>query len=274
MSDRLGKKRDSIVQMLESGVIFTNRKTDFCIELNLCPFMKKEKRAEGKIALVTPKCKSCYAADLLNVSRPLRQKILKIPKDKTHLIETFEKDIQTLLSLAKMTELGEIKRIRFYGLTDFQPDNIPFIMTASKYLICDIISKTLLMKPNEKYLKELINKPNIWISLSFNKNFTKELKRIKSILIETNARNVQLNYCLHTKEENPNDEFYDQFQVFHLRNQDKLKVANEGLSVTRICGLYNRDGNPLAQKEKGAHCRNCSNCHVSFIESQKLANSI
>lgn len=264
--DPLYKARKGIVEILQSGMIFTNRKTDFCVELNFCPLMKLEKRGDKKV-FTTPKCKGCYAADMLNISKGLRNKIARIPKDKTELLEIFERDIILLLQMARITELGEIKRIRFYGLTDFHKDNIPFIKIASKYLIVDIISKTLVMKHNEQELRELINQPNIWISLSFNKDFKKDIPRIIRLLKETNARNVQLNYCLNTHDEDISDPWFDQFQVIHQRDLDKFNAHANGIDKSRICGIYDRDGNELPPKAKGAHCRNCGNCHVSYLEA-------
>jgi predicted Zn-ribbon and HTH transcriptional regulator len=263
--DQFGSERERIVTKLNSGMIFTNRKTDFCVEFNICPLMKLEKR-ENKDVFTSPKCKSCYSTELLNISKHLRNKILNIPKEKLHLVNTFEKDIQDIIRLSSTSSLGETKRLRFYGLTDFQSDNIPFIFIASKHIIVDIISKTLSMRHNEIYLKKLINQPNIWISLSFNNKYIKELARIKEILVETKAKNVQLNYCMHTKEENIKDEFFEQFQVIHLRDQDKTKVLKMGIPETKICGLYDREGNSLKPKQKGTHCKNCSNCHIPYYK--------
>jgi len=267
--DRLNNKRDNIVRVLSTGMIFTNRKTDFCVELNICPLMNLVPSKGDKTKYVSPSCKSCYATDLLNISRSLRKKIQAIPAEKQHLIDKFEEDVVLMKQLATMTELGEITRLRFYGLTDFAPDNIPFILAAAKHLTVDVISKSLTMPHNEAWLKRLINAPNVWISLSFNKNFQKPLARIKELLREMNACNVQLNYCLHTKEENPSDKFYDQFQVIHQRDQNKWNANKKGVDESRICGLYDRDGNYLEPKAKGAHCHSCNNCHVSYVEAVK-----
>ncbi len=263
---KLYRVRDGIVQMLSSGLIFTNRKTDFCVELNICSLMKQVNEG-GKISFKTPKCKSCYAAPVLSVYTNLRDKVLSIPKEKEGLLESFKQDLQKLKALCEVSDLGPLTRLRFYGLTDFAPDNIPFILAAAEVFTVDLISKSLAMKHNEDYLKALINHPNVWISLSFNKDFQKDLPRIEQLLLETKANNVQLNYCLHTKEENPVDPWYDRFQVIHQRDLNKWNAVSKGVSPSRVCGLYDRNGKELEAQEKGAHCRNCSNCHRSYVEA-------
>lgn len=268
----LHKRIQKIVGMMESGLIFSNRKTDLSVELNVCPLMKLSPVGkEGKTKFTSPKCKSCYAVDLLNIYNPLRKKLMSIPKEKKPLLKTFEKDIQLAIALFPVAGLGELKRIRFYGVSDFSSDNIPFILIAAKYLTVDIISKTLAMKHNQDCLEAIINKKNVWISLSFNKTFNNDIPRIEALLKKKRAKNVQLNYCLHTNEEDPNSDYFKKFQVLHFRDKDKDKILKSGVPAEKICGLYDRDGNSLAPKASGSHCKNCSNCHIGYVAATKKA---
>jgi len=265
MSDLI-KIRNGIINFLNSGLIFSNGKTDFCVELNICPLMTIEV-VKDKEVYKTPLCKACYAATILNIYSGLRKKIRSIPKDKTNLLKTFEEDIKLLKNLTKSTKLGPIKKIRFYGISDFKKDNLPFIFAASKFLTVDIISKTLAMKNNEESLIKLINQPKIWISLSFNKAFKDNLPRIEKLLIEHKAKNVQLNYCLNIYEEDPTDLWYNKFQVIHPTNDSKWNAVKAGLSEKKVCGLWDRDGNKTVNKS--GHCKTCNNCHISYLSTIK-----
>lgn len=263
--DSLATIRDGIVKMMKSGLIFTNSKTDISIELGVCPLMVRGTNEKGNPTYASPVCPSCYAKILLCVYPGTRNKLESIPEDKSHLMDSFIQDLQ-LLKILGESQLGGLDRIRFYGISDFKPNNIPFIIETSKVFVCDIISKTLTLPTNEQYLRKLINTPNVWISLSFNKDWKNELPRIKRILLETKAKNVQLNYCLHTKEENPTDEWYDQFQVIHQRDKNNMNAVNLGVDPSRVCCIIDRDGNPT---NSHGHCKNCDKCHVSFLENIK-----
>jgi len=257
---------DFITKHSRSPVWFNNKKTEIAVDFQICPLMGKKDNS-----ITSPKCKGCYSANILNIYTQLRNKIENIPsKFSQSDLNDFENDLKDMLdgNLLTLDDNGEYK-LRFFALSDFVPASMSFIKIASQYLTVDILSKTLTMKHNEKYLKELINMPNVWVSLSFNKDWLSNLNRIKSLIEKTKAQNVQLNYTMNVNEENLNDPFFDQFQVFHFKNKklgQRTVAERFNISESRTCGVYDW----LGRKVKGnGSCVKCNNCHISYLDYLK-----
>ncbi len=250
----------------KSPYLFTNSKTSgVAVDFAICGFMKI-----GKDNIISSKiCQGCYSATLLNIYISARQKLINnglrraliannpliIKED----VDLFENDIKELRKLG-------IKRLRFYSLGDFSYRDMPYILAASKHITIDIISKALVLKMNESFLRQLNNQKNIWISLSFNFKFNNEFERIKEILYEIQSKNIQLNWTINYKnKEQTNDPRLKNVQVIHVTNKNKRNAINFGFKETQVCGMFDKLGNRTI---KGV-CDSCNNCHLSFIQHQK-----
>jgi len=239
----------------KSPYFFTNAKTSgISVDFRVCKFMKKE----GNV-FKSSLCHGCYSATILTVYSNLAKKIQNLPQQDSVQLELFEQTCKDIHS-----KYPEIKKLRFYALSDFHSDDIDFILVAKKYFIVDIISKTLTLPNYRKDLKTLINISNVWISLSFNSQFIRHAEQIKTLLKEKNARNVQLNYTLNYKEDDPTDTKYQDFTVLHFKNKLKRKgMSLYPLPETRLCAVFDAQGNPV---EGHGVCNLCNNCHLSFLD--------
>ncbi len=244
------------VAALKNPYLYGNEKTLFSVDSQVCPFMiKGPGKKHGDSVYSSRSCPGCYSAKLLNIYGQVRAKIESAPKRNLKNLSEFIRD----LNLIKM-RFPEIKKVRFYALSDFSSKDMPFILAASRIFTVDIISKTLAFPKNQKYLEQLINAPNIWISLSFNQKMKKNLERIHPIIQEAN--NVQLNYCLNVDKEDAST--LGDFQVLHFQNKKKLSAAQRaGVSLSRVCGILDLNGELC---EKGT-CVSCDFCHVAYKDS-------
>lgn len=257
------KKIGAIIALLSSGYVFSNSKTDFSVDFRVCPLMTFNENGN----YTSKVCTSCYAAVLLNVYPNVRKKVESLPPATQEKLKQFENDMKIIKTIGN-SFLDEVKKIRFYSLSDFGAEDIPFIHVASKYFIVDIISKSLVMKKNEEYLISLFNKKNVSISLSFNSLFMSRFEEIKELVIKHKANNVQFNYTMLVGEENPRHKKFEDFQVLHFRNENKRSIARKHkISEKRVCALFDRDGKRV---ENHGHCHNCNNCHISYLSTQKL----
>lgn len=254
-------KVSKFIPLLDSGYFFSNKKTGgAAVDFRLCPLMKLVAKSP-KVKVESPKCAGCYSANVINIYKNVGNKIINLPDTKDEgQLKKFESDCAMLKAM-----FPAFQRLRFYALADFHKDDIPYIKAASQYFTVDIISKTLVQKHNEPYLRELFNLPNVWVSLSFNKDYLKGLLRIKTLLATEKPSNVNMNYTLNYRDENPDDSFFDHFQVFHLKNDDKRGGLDkfERLTNHNVCAIFGRDGEPV--KAKGT-CDKCNICHVSYTQ--------
>lgn len=250
-----------VISLLRTKYFFSNRKTVLSCDFRICPLMSRTEKG----TLTSKTCHACYAANILNVYANTQNKLLGMDPENPEL-EAFDTDCQTIKRL-----LPEFKKLRFYSLSDFGPEDMPFIKIAAKYFTIDIISKTLTMPHNEESLLELFNMENVWVSLSFNRDFMKTFPRIKDLLEEHEPNNVNLNYTMNYREENPDDESFQHFAVLHFKNTDKREATNRFDTVTeeRTCAVFTAGG-----KRVNAHgsCFGCNNCHIShkdFTQGKK-----
>jgi hypothetical protein len=255
---------DKFIQSLHNPYIYSNGKTWLSVDFGVCPLMF----IGPKGSLMSKKCPGCYSVNVINVYPSVEKKIKNAPPQTPETLDQFKKD----LAIIKM-RFPEIKRLRFYALADFRgASDLAYIYAAKEFFIVDIISKALAFPHNEKYLKELLNQENIWLSLSFNKDFLKELDRVKSVIKD--STNANLNFCFSKKEYKMTPKFRDflsQFQVIHLKHDKKLSISKKlGIEIDRVCGVINEAGeiiNENGEKKdpsrKGS-CSACPNCHVSF----------
>jgi len=243
---------------INSPYFFSNGKTQIAVDFRVCPLMKK---VNGLYK--SPVCKACYSKNILTVYPTVRKKIENLPKQTAESLAEFEKDC------AQLKEKFGWDKIRFYALSDFGPEDIPFIHAARKYFTVDIISKSLVFTQNEKYLVSLFNLENVWISLSFNEHNKSHMSKIKEILQVYMPKNVQLNYMMSYPEEDPTWPEFNDIQVFHFRNNNKRSFCEKiGLHESRVCGIFDINGKPV---EGHGHCSSCNNCHESYI-GQKDSN--
>ena len=262
-TESLVRKVGKFALSLENPYIYTNTKTVLAVDFQVCPYMflgpgKKGKKTVYQSSL----CVGCYSANVLNIYGPLRNKIETAPPQTDERLSQFITDLETIKA-----RFPEMKKLRFYALSDFTPGDIPYIIAASKIFTVDIISKTLTLPQNEIYLKGLRNVPNVWISLSFNSKIMNRFERVRNVIWQ--ADNINLNYCLNVNEENI--ENFEEFQIIHMRNDKKLTAAKKvGLSLTRACGVYDYQGNLI---EKGK-CVACDNCHISYKKARVLNTEI
>lgn len=260
----------AVIDKVPSPFISHNRKTIASVDFGICGLMRKGKggRYSSKV------CPGCYSATLINVYKSLRTKIegLPMPDDEGQL-EAFEESLKMLRAY-----VVPLKRLRFYSLADFHPSHMPYIRLAAKYFEIDIISKALSFPQNEDCLKELMETDNVWISLSFNKQFMTYFDRIVELVRD--ADRVGLNYTLNYTEENPDKlPFRDLISVWHIKNDRKRYILDQGefvtLSELNVCGVFDGDGNRNTYKrerrgqgnriyeEKGS-CHSCNNCRCSL----------
>lgn len=253
--EKLTKKIAAWVQFQDSPYFFSNSKTfGLSVDFRVCPMMLRDgDRFYSKT------CKGCYSATILNVYPNLRNKISNLPQGDKDQYEIFEESCRDLSG-----RFPFINKIRFYSLSDFHADDIPFIHIARKYFIVDIISKLLVFPKNRVYLRSLINVENVWISLSFNKNFNQHLDDIKDVLESENAENVQLNYMMNYLEEDPTDPYFDDFSVLHFINKKKREAltVHPSLEESRICAIFDKEGKPVMSH---GSCDQCNHCHNSYL---------
>lgn len=258
-----------IIDMSNSPYFFTNQKTIASVDFGVCSLMKKGRDGKYKSKV----CKGCYSTILLNLWSGLRAKVENLPTPDDEQLQAFE---ETLAALR--TYVPGMKRLRFYSFSDFDPAHMPYIRLAAKYFEVDIISKALCFPQNEDSLRELISEPNVFLSLSFNKDFMKFFNRVKDIVKD--ADNAHLNYTLNYNEENPDELPFRQFiSVWHLKNDRKRFVLDEGrfetLKETNVCGVFDPDGNRNTYvkenrgngervHEKKGSCHSCNNCRQTL----------
>jgi hypothetical protein len=223
--------------------------------------MQVKTNANGNTQFSSAICKGCYAATALTCRPNVGNKLLSAPELNADSLKVFRSDLKALHA-----KFPEITRLRFYALSDFGPADMPFIYAAKKYFTVDIISKSLTFPHNEKYLRRLLNKKNIWLSLSFNAKFFKFYDRITRLIVRSN--NAQVNYALNFLKENPLDKKFDKVSVFHFFNINKRKGLDihKGLTADRVCAVFDHDG-----KDVQAHgaCDACNNCHVSLADRRR-----
>jgi len=242
-----------------SPYFFSNTKTSgISVDFRVCQFMN---RVNGVYASKT--CKGCYSANIMNVYPILAKKIESLPIQDDTQLALFERSCQIVNNL-----FPSIKKLRFYSLSDFHTGDLPYVEAASKYFVVDIISKTLTLPQNFNSLVKLTNMPNVWVSLSFNKDFIAHLPKIIGYLEKQKPNNIQLNYTMNYREENPDDPFFNVFSVLHFKNKYKRLGIEKFTKVTenRICAIIGPDGKPVA-----AHgsCDKCHNCHISFHKNKE-----
>lgn len=248
----------------KSPYFSTNTKTSgVSVDFGICGFM-----FFNKAGLLTSNiCKGCYSATLLNIYKGTREKLIAngkrrgtftTPEQVAEDIRIFGEDCKNLAALG-------LNKLRFYAFADFNNKDVPYILEAAKHLPVDIISKALILPNNETYLRELNNQKNVWISLSFNFKFNREFDRIMGILNEIKSKNIQLNWTINYKKpEERNDPRIAKVQVVHVTNKDKRGALEVGLEETRVCGVFDKEGN---RTKKGV-CDSCNNCHLSFMAHQ------
>ncbi|KKQ82088.1 MAG: hypothetical protein UT06_C0051G0004 [Candidatus Woesebacteria bacterium GW2011_GWA1_38_8] len=257
-------ERERISKLVGSKILspyfFSNSKTSgISVDFRVCPFMK---RVDG--TFTSAKCKGCYSANILNVYPNLAKKVVALPAQDDTELALFEKSCKIVNDL-----FPSVKKLRFYSLSDFHQGDLPYIEVASKYFVVDIISKILTLPRNMDSLVSLTNMPNVWVSLSFNKDFKANLPRIVKYLKEQAPKNIQLNYTMNYKEENPDDPFFNIFSVLHFKNNYKRLGIEKFEKVTenRTCAVIGPDGQPVAAH--GA-CDHCHNCHISFHKNKAM----
>ena len=257
------KLKNYIRNYAKSPYIFSNSKTSgVSVDFGICGFMNFDKNG----VLGSKVCPGCYSATLLNIYEAAREKLVNLGKHRMGLNPAQTKEDIFLFGEAckDLANLG-VKKLRFYALGDFNYKDMPYILEASKYVIVDIISKSLALPMNEVYLRELNNKKNVWISLSFNFKFCKDFDRIIGILKEIKSHNIQLNWTINYKnEEQLNDPRLKLVQVVHVTNKDKRGALKFGLSEKRVCGVFDKNG----ERTKKGVCDSCNNCHLSFRAHQ------
>ena len=253
-----GRVQKLIAAQKTSPYFFSNRKTQVSVDFRVCPLMRKN----AKGTYDSPVCPSCYSKTILCVYTFLRNKIENLPPQNQDTLLDFD------TSCRLFKEHFGWDKLRFYALSDFGPEDMPFIERAAEYFTVDIISKSLILPRNEKHLVRLFSMDNVWVSLSFNKENTRHLGRIQEILTVYEPERVNLNYMLKFPEENPVSPELDIFSIIHLRNEKKRTVVEStGLDESRSCGILDINGQPV---EGHGHCSSCNNCHVAYKDS--LAN--
>jgi hypothetical protein len=261
---------EAVVKRVPSPFIFHNSKTIVSIDFGVCSLMNKNKA--GKYS--SKVCKGCYAANLLNIYPGLRSKMEDLPStSEPGQLEKFEESLKMLKAY-----IPGLNRLRFYAFADFRADHVPFIKMAAKYFEVDIISKALSFPQNEGHLRELLGTENVWISLSFNRDYMQHFDRIVKIVED--ADRVTLNYTLNYVEENPDTlPFRHLISVWHLKNDRKRYIIEKGefrtLAETNVCGVFDGEGNRNTWgikkgkngnriKEGKGSCHACNNCRCSL----------
>lgn len=246
-----------------SPYIFSNSKTGgvkgqkagVSVDFGICQFMSKNENDN----YTSKVCQGCYAARLLNVYPQVKTKLENLPMNAS--LEDFENDIK------RMKDECGLEYIRFYALGDFSPWHIPYIFAAAKHVTVNIISKSLAMKPYQVFLDKLNNQKNIWVSLSFNFDYSKRFEEIEAYCLETKSNNIHLNWTINYRnKEQREDERVKRVQTIHVTNKKKLDGAiNFGLDKDRICGIFDVNGE---ETQKGS-CHECNGCHVSYYQYHK-----
>lgn len=250
-------KAKGIIKEIDSPHFFTNRKTVVSCDFRVCPLMSVTKKG----TLTSKTCEGCYSANILNVYKGTRAKLEAMPQPTEESLALFEDGLQCL-----KRHLPELIKLRFYSLSDFAPADMPFIYLAAKYFTVDIISKTLILPANEKYLIELFHAKNVWISLSFNQKVTKYLSRVETLLQEHNPSNTNMNYTMNYNEEDPTNPFFSRFGVLHFRNNDKRAATIKfNIPETRVCAVFSGGGTRV---QAHGSCFSCNNCHLSYGDLQ------
>lgn len=271
---------EAVIKKVPSPFVSHNSKTVASVDFGICGLMSKNKagRYTSKV------CQGCYAVNLLNVYSSLRKKIESLPSpSEPGRLEEFEESMKMLKAY-----VAPLTRLRFYSLADFRADHIPYIRVAAKYFEVDIISKALSFPQNEKHLREILTLDNVWVSLSFNRNYMQHFDRIVELVKD--ADRVTLNYTLNYNEENPDTlPFRHLISVWHLKNDRKRYILDQGefktLEETNVCGVFDGDGNRnewewstgnngRRVKETKGSCHSCNNCRCSLkmlLEGQKSA---
>ena len=252
MGKQVGK---FVINHLKSGYFFGNSKTIASVDFRICPFMKWT----GK-SYKSNTCHGCYSAHILSLYQETREKLENSPNPSDWRLRLFLQDCR------KIKERYGLEKLRFYALGDFSPQDIPYIIAASHFFTVDIISKTLAMKVHERHLQALVNEPNVWVSLSFNDKFQKRMGPLAKMLANERAANVQFNYTLNCRQEDPRDERFKDISVFHPRNKNRRELVDMGIPEERVCGIWDIDGEPV---DNHGHCKLCPNCHVSLLETQR-----
>jgi hypothetical protein len=142
-----------------------------------------------------------------------------------------------------------IEQVRAYSFGDFHPDDVPLLKILTQHFRTYLFSKTLTL--HLKSLVELANLPNLWISLSFNRNFMKTFEKMRDLVLKHCMMNVAFNYTFLRDEEYFNS---PNFQVFFDVNDRKKNAKEEKLKVIperKLCFDT---------------CLTCSKCDVGFIE--------
>jgi len=254
----------ALVSTQRSGYFFSNVKTWCSVDFGLCPLMAYSKET-GRLA--APVCKGCYSATNLNLRPNVRAKIeaLSVNGDTLPFAQDCADFARVMPPSIDHAGAYTVKRLRFYSFGDFHASHAPYITTASRFFTVDVLSKTLSQPHNRTSLESLIGAPNVWVSLSFNKDYLRYLDAAREIIKE--APNIQLNYTSQ-KGEVHSQAFLDQFSVHHIAAQpceDKSVRAREaGIPLDRVCGVLDRQGWSVPS---GGACGGCTRCHVSYAQT-------
>lgn len=264
----------------QSPYIFGNKKTGFSVEIPFfgketlpCPLMQftrladlpSTSKAQGspeKRILTSPKCKGCYATTNLNIKTLLKEKILRLPVPDDSQLKAFQADMLMLKALGT-------KRLRFFSFSDFTPASLPYILACAKVGIeAHILSKMLTVHVNESSLLALFGKKNVVVSLSFNQDWLGNFERIKSLVETKKPKNVQFNFTINPEKEKLNMAWVkDNFQVIHLKNKGKRKIADKyNIPETQTCGVFAEDGSRV---EAHGSCKACNNCNLSYVDFKR-----
>lgn len=265
------------VQKLDipSPFFFSNKKTVVSVDFGICQLMNKT-TSGGYTSKI---CSGCYSAIALSLRPPLKNKLESLPSatDDNEFIK-FQSSLKIIKNKLK------IKKLRFYSFGDFSPAHVRYIVEASKFFEVDIISKALSFPTNEQHLLQLMKHENVWISLSFNKNFMTFFERIKNIILKSECSRVGMNYTVNVNEENPDTlPFRDDIQVWHLKNDLKRDVLPrfKTLRETNVCGVFDARGSRtktqkkhfesgvVKRMEEQGSCVSCNNCRNGLLGGEE-----
>lgn len=245
----------------KTSYIFKNRKTGYAVDFGICKFMQKNANNN----YISKTCPGCYSAKIINVYPALRNKIENLQIDAQH-INDFKDDIQ------KIKNAGN-RFIRFYSLGDYSGNTIEieFIKAAASILPVELFSKTLHAYFTADLYK-IAQIPNVHISLSFNKEWSEDSRKLTWEFLRDNKilKNVQLNYTF-TGDEKYSAKSY--VSVYHTVRKDKF---NLGLlfGKNRVCCLKDESGAQLQTNNIQNHTGSCAKCALCRLPAADANNNI
>jgi hypothetical protein len=241
---------------LRGMIIVGNGKTGKSLESQkLCPLMTLG--ADGKMRSAA--CPKCYSVNILNLR----------PSAKEFLLNEEQTLQEAMMRAANMDPNGRRvsglavmpgDRLRAYGLTDFSPQDMPFLKAAARHYQIDIISKTLWHLPaNRPLLNELALLPGINISLSFNRKFMATWDQCREFIREQGlSSTTSLNYCFDTKEEEYR--VIPGCRVYHTTAKHKEKLVTFLGDAAGVCGIFDELGRRINADKKKGSCIGCNFC--------------